>query len=41
MAKIKICGITNYEDAKAAIDFGADALGFVFYKHRLSHILES
>jgi phosphoribosylanthranilate isomerase len=38
LVQVKICGITNLEDALAAMEAGADLAGFVFYPPSPRHV---
>jgi len=38
MVSIKICGMTNIDDCRAAVDLGVDFIGFVFYGKSVRYI---
>lgn len=41
MTRVKICGLMELEDVKIAVDFGADAIGFVFAPSRRQLTVET
>jgi phosphoribosylanthranilate isomerase len=38
MTKVKVCGITNLEDARVTAEAGADLMGFIFYPPSPRHV---